>query len=73
MPFYMMKSFWLGVAERAPKTAAQAILAVLTTGTVVWGLDWKQAIGLGVTAAVMSVLTAFADPKRTDVATVTGV
>ena len=72
MTFYTRKSFWLGVAERAVKTAAQAMLAVLTTGAVVWGLDWKQAVGVGITAAVVSVLTALADPERTDVATVTG-
>ena len=72
MTFYTRKSFWLGVAERALKTAAQAMLAELTTGTVIWGLDWARTVGVGLTAAVWSVLTALGDPERTDVATVTG-
>ncbi|MCD4549667.1 holin [Schaalia sp. lx-260] len=63
----MRTSFWLGVSERAIKTAAQALLAVLTTGTVVWGLDWGQAVGLAATAALISVLTSIADPNSTDV------
>ena len=63
---YMKKSFWDGVAERAIKTGAQNILAVLTTGTVIWGLDWRQALGLAATAVLISVLTSIADPNRTD-------
>lgn len=69
---YMKKSFWTGVAERAVKTAAQTTLAVVTTGTVVWGLDWAQAAGLAATAVVVSVLTSLADPDRTDTSVATG-
>ncbi|MCD4558216.1 holin [Schaalia sp. lx-100] len=67
----MKKTFWLGVFERAVKTAAQALLAVLTTGTVLWGLDWGQAVGLALTAALISVLTSIADPRAADVHEVT--
>lgn len=71
MSKYTKKSFWDGVAERATKTAAQTVLSVLTTGTVVWGLDWKQAVGLAATAVVVSILTSIADPNRTDTAIAT--
>ena len=72
MSKYTKKSFWDGVAERGTKTAAQTVLSVLTTGTVVWGLDWKQAVGLAATAVVVSVLTSLADPDRTDTSVATG-
>lgn len=68
---YARKSFWSGVAERATKTAAQTALAVVTTGTVVWGLDWAQAAGLAATAVAVSVLTSLADPDRTDTSVAT--
>ena len=69
---YTRASFWRGTAERAIKTAAQALLAVLTTGTVIWGLDWVQALGIAATATAISVLTSIADPERADTATATG-
>ena len=72
METYTSKTFWNGVGERAIKTAAQSLLSVFTTGTVIWGLGWKQALGLAATAVVVSILTSVADPKRTDTAVVTG-
>lgn len=72
MSAYVSKTFWLGVGERAVKTFAQAILAVLTTGTVIWGLDWVQALGIAATAVLVSVLTSLADPERTDTAVASG-
>lgn len=71
MSKYTKKSFWEGVAERAVKTAAQTALATVTTGTVVWGLDWAQAGGLAATAVLVSILTSLADPNRTDTAIAT--
>ena len=71
MSKYAKKSFWEGVAERAVKTAAQTALATVTTGTVVWGLDWAQAGGLAATAVLVSILTSLADPNRTDTAIAT--
>ncbi|WP_197552708.1 holin [Trueperella pecoris] len=50
------------------KTFAQALLSMLTTGSVVWGFDWVQALGIAATAVVVSVLTSIADPSRTDMA-----
>lgn len=72
METYTSKTFWNGLGERAIKTAAQSLLSVLTTGTVIWGLGWKQALGLAATAVVVSILTSVADPKRTDTAVATG-
>ena len=69
---YTRTSFWRGTAERAVKTCAQALLAVLTTGTVIWGLDWVQALGIAATATAISVLTSIADPGRADTAVATG-
>lgn len=71
MRHYTSRSFWLGACERAIKTAAQTLLSVITVGSVVWGLDWVQALGLATTAALVSVLTALADPERTDTAVAT--
>lgn len=73
MSAYTSRTFWLGVFERALKTGAQSLLSVITVGSVVWGLDWKQALGLAATAVVVSVLTSIADPNRTDTAVVTDV
>ena len=72
MTTYTSRTFWLGLTERAIKTCAQAMLAVLTTGTVIWGLDWVQAVGIALTATLVSVLTSIADPHRTDTAIATG-
>jgi hypothetical protein len=68
---YTTPSFWAGTAERAVKTCAQSLLAVLTLGTPLWGLDWAQALGIAATAAAYSILTSLADPTRTDTATTT--
>lgn len=69
MSVYASSSFWAGAAERAIKTAAQALLSVVTVGAAIWGLDWVQGVGLALTAAVVSVLTSIADPARADAAT----
>ncbi|MGV4375264.1 holin [Trueperella pyogenes] len=66
--FLTRASFWTGVGERSVKTFAQALLSMLTTGSVVWGFDWVQALGIAATAVVVSVLTSIADPTRTDTA-----
>ena len=68
MGAYASRSFWAGACERAVKTCAQTLLSVLTVGSVVWGLDWGQALGLAATAVVVSVLTSVADPARADTA-----
>lgn len=51
--------FWKQTAERAAKSAAQA-LVVYWTGSEVfnaWSADWPQAGGIALGAAVLSLLT----------------
>jgi holin len=69
---YTKKTFWAGLGERAVKTAAQTLAASLTLGTVLWGVDWAQAIGVTATATLLSVLTSLADPRAADTAVATG-
>lgn len=69
---YTKATFWAGAAERAVKTAAQTLAALLVTGTVIWSVDWAQAIGVTATATLLSVLTSLADPRAADTAVATG-
>lgn len=52
-------TFWRAALERAIKTFAQTILALVTVGPAlgITHLDWPNMLGLGATAAVVSVLT----------------
>lgn len=55
------KAFWLDAAERAVRTFAQALVAVLAAGFVVTdGAAWTQALLSAVLAALVSVLTSIA-------------
>jgi len=69
---YGRKSFWVGTAERAIKTAAQSALSVVTVGSTVWSMDLQQAAGIALGGIVFSVLTSLADPDRADTAIATG-
>jgi hypothetical protein len=51
-------SFWKDAAERAIRTFAQALLALIGTDLVgIVDLDWPQLLAVGATAAVVSLLT----------------
>lgn len=52
------REFWASTAERAVKTAAQTIIALIGTAQVgILALDWEQILSVTATAAVLSVLT----------------
>ncbi|WP_153925519.1 holin [Lactococcus petauri] len=52
------KTFWKDTAERAVKTFAQSMAAVLTAGvTGVLDVDWINALSVCLLATLVSVLT----------------
>lgn len=63
---YASKSFWSGLLERSISTFAQSLLGALVVGSSVVDIDWKTALGIAGTAALASVLKAFAAPAETD-------
>lgn len=52
-------TFWKQVAERAIKSAAQALIGLWVGDTVfdVWQADPRKAVGVALGAALLSVLT----------------
>ena len=53
--------FWLASGERAVKTLAQTLVALIGTNAVgVMDLDWAQILGVAATATVLSILTSIA-------------
>lgn len=55
-------AFWKDAAERAMKTAAQAVIAGLAIGEGfnAFAVDWQLALGLALGGALLSVLTSIA-------------
>lgn len=65
METYGNKLFWLGAVERAVKTAAQTLLALIGTGAMsIIDVDWAGTLGVTCTAVVLSVLTSVAMPGQ---------
>lgn len=55
------KQFWKDTAERAIRTFAQALIAILGAGAVnILAVDWGQALSVAAGAALISVLTSIA-------------
>ena len=55
------KSFWKSAAERAIRTVAQALVAVIAATSFDWfSADWKAIAGTALTAGVLSLLTSIA-------------
>lgn len=54
------REFAVDALERAVKTFAQALLAVLAVGTPLWEIPWTEGLGIAATATVISVLTSIA-------------
>jgi hypothetical protein len=59
------KQFWKGAAERAIKTFAQALGAILIVGTPIFEIDFGQGLGIAATATVLSLLTSIGNPEFT--------
>lgn len=60
----LSKEFWIASAERAIKTFAQTLLALLGTDAMgVLNADFSQAILASLAAAGLSVLTSISTPK----------
>jgi hypothetical protein len=59
------REFWVGAAERALKTVAQSVVAVLGVGAVgVLSVDWVQTLSVAAAAGLASILTSIADADR---------
>lgn len=55
------KRFWIAATERAVKTFAQTLIALIgTTAVTIVDLDWLQMLGVSATATLLSVLTSIA-------------
>ncbi|MGQ4537925.1 holin [Dermabacteraceae bacterium P7074] len=64
MSIYTEKTFWVAVAERAVKTFAQALGALIGAGGIgLFEVDWAQALSVAGMAALVSVLTSLASAK----------
>ena len=60
-------SFWKSAAERAIKTVAQALIAVLAATTFDWfSADWQAIAGTAATAGVLSLLSSIASAGIAD-------
>lgn len=54
-------NFWKSAAERAIKTVAQALIAVIAATTFDWfTADWQAIAGTAATAGVLSLLSSIA-------------
>lgn len=58
--------FWKDAAERAVKTFAQALVAVLAVSTTITEVDWPTALGTAGLAALVSLLTSIAGTTTAD-------
>ena len=60
------RQFWEDTAERAIKTFAQALLGVFVAGVTIMSVDWVDALAVGATASLVSVLTSIASAGARD-------
>lgn len=63
----LSRDFWADAGERAVKTVAQTLVALLTADVIdVVSLDWGQLLGVSVGAGLVSVLTSIASTNYGD-------
>lgn len=60
-----LSKFWKQALERAVKTAAQAVVASGLISTTV-PLDWRAVTGIGLTSALLSILTSIGSTRVGD-------
>jgi hypothetical protein len=66
----LTKEFWIGALERAIKTFAQTLLALVGTDAVgVLNVDIAQSVLASLAAAGISVLTSISTPKTVTTST----
>jgi hypothetical protein len=53
-------TFIRGALERAVKTFAQALVALFVADVTILTVDWRQAVAVSATAALVSILTSVA-------------
>lgn len=53
-------AFVKDAGERALKTLAQSLLAILAVGAPIWDIDWTHGVGIALTATAFSILTSLA-------------
>ena len=59
------RAFWVSAAERALKTVAQSVVAVMGVGAVgILSVDWVQTLSVAAAAGLASILTSIADADR---------
>lgn len=59
-------AFWKGAGERAIKTFAQALVAVIGTGALgILDVDWASALSVAGLATIVSVLTSIGNADFT--------
>lgn len=58
--FIFTKEFWIEAADRAIRTIAQTILAMVGTAVVMSEVNWKYTISATILAGLLSVATSIA-------------
>jgi hypothetical protein len=54
------RSFWLATLERAGRSGAAALLALLVAERSVWEVEWPAVVGVALMAALVDVLGSLA-------------